>query len=316
MRKVKVSIVMLAYNHERFIEQALNSILMQQVDFAYEVIVGEDCSTDSTRSIIKRYEDEFGGRMKPIYREKNMGAARNMLDCLEHCQGEYIALLEGDDYWETSDKLAYQVHFLDEHKEYVACAHNWNIVNINGEKIEQGFSKDQDYIYGLEQLAKFELPGQVATWVVRNVYQEAKQKYDKLIKRYIWIPMDTSVIPVLLTYGNIYVSSRILSNYRYYIEKDGSNWSSKHNNEQKNDRFYFYALMVGMEKLCKQLRLSTSLTERRAKLFIENLRCRHWQHGKREKMVIYLSALGMLCVEPHKREMVKRVKVLRRVQDQ
>ena len=88
---MKVSIVMLVYNHERFIGQALDSILMQSTSFDYELIIGEDCSTDHSKEIIQKYEEKFKGKMRAIYRNKNIGAAKNFVDCLRRCKGEYIA---------------------------------------------------------------------------------------------------------------------------------------------------------------------------------------------------------------------------------
>ena len=66
---MKLSIIMLVYNHERFIAQALESVLMQKTDFEYELIIGEDCSSDGSREIIRSYEKRFEGKMKPLYRE-------------------------------------------------------------------------------------------------------------------------------------------------------------------------------------------------------------------------------------------------------
>ena len=80
---MKISIVMLAYNHERFIAKALESVLMQETEYDYELIVGEDHSSDGTRQIIKNYEKKFKGKMVPLYRKKNLGMTKNLLDCFQ-----------------------------------------------------------------------------------------------------------------------------------------------------------------------------------------------------------------------------------------
>ena len=118
---MKVSVIVLAYNHERFIGQALESILAQRVDFEYEVVVGEDCSTDRTREIVMDFQRRYPGRIVPLLRDKNMGAMRNMEATISACRGQYLALLEGDDYWTCEDKLQRQVDFLDAHPDYAIC---------------------------------------------------------------------------------------------------------------------------------------------------------------------------------------------------
>jgi len=121
---MKVSILMLAYNHDKFIAQALDSALMQQVDFEYEIVIGEDCSTDNTRDILIRYQQEYPDKIHLLLPEKNLGMHDNFIQTFKACRGDYIALLEGDDYWTSSDKIQKQVDFLDAHADYTICFHN------------------------------------------------------------------------------------------------------------------------------------------------------------------------------------------------
>ena len=118
---MKVSVVMLAYNHERFIAQALSSILAQRVNFEYEIIVGEDCSTDNTRNILMDFQRRFPGKIIPLLRERNLGAMRNARETFSACRAQYLAVLEGDDYWTRDDKLQMQVDFLDAHPDHSVC---------------------------------------------------------------------------------------------------------------------------------------------------------------------------------------------------
>ena len=119
----KVNVLVFAYNHEQFIGEALDSILMQQVDFEYEIIVGEDCSTDQTRAIVERYRQCYPERIKPIYHAHNVGPGANLKTCLAACQAPYIAVLDGDDYWTDPLKLAKQVAWLDANPDYSICFH-------------------------------------------------------------------------------------------------------------------------------------------------------------------------------------------------
>ena len=122
-QRPKLSVVVLAYNHETFIEQALASVLMQEVDFSYEVIVGEDCSTDGTRARVAALAAQHPDALRPVYHARNGGMGANLRACLTACRGEYIALLEGDDYWTSPHKLQRQVDWLDEHPDFALCFH-------------------------------------------------------------------------------------------------------------------------------------------------------------------------------------------------
>jgi len=121
---MKLSVLMITYNHERYVRQALDSVLMQDVDFEYEIVIGEDCSTDSTRDILLEYSRRFPERFRLLLREKNMGAIPNFFSALDECRGQYVALLEGDDFWTSPGKLRKQVAFLDAHQDCAICFHN------------------------------------------------------------------------------------------------------------------------------------------------------------------------------------------------
>jgi glycosyltransferase involved in cell wall biosynthesis len=131
---MKVSVLMLAYNHEKFIAQALDSVLMQQVDFNYEIVIGEDCSTDNTREILIRYQQEYPDKIRLLLPEKNLGMHDNFIQTFKACRGDYIALLEGDDYWTSPYKLQKQVDLLDAHADYTICFHSALVLYQDGSK--------------------------------------------------------------------------------------------------------------------------------------------------------------------------------------
>ncbi len=110
---------MITYNHENYITQALESILMQKCDFNFEIVIGEDCSTDKTREILLGYKIKYPKIFKLLLNEKNIGAVRNQINTLKSCSGEFIAICEGDDYWSDPFKLQKQVDFLEAHEEFV-----------------------------------------------------------------------------------------------------------------------------------------------------------------------------------------------------
>lgn len=130
-----VSVCMITYNHERFIAQAIDSVLMQETDFPLELVIGEDCSTDATRAIVVEYAERYPQIIRPLLPEHNLGMMPNFVATLSACKGKYIALLEGDDYWTDPHKLQKQVESLEAHPECVLCHHNAMIIDESGRPI-------------------------------------------------------------------------------------------------------------------------------------------------------------------------------------
>lgn len=123
---IMVSIVCATYNHVNYIRQCLDSFLMQKTNFAYEILIHDDASTDGTTDIIEEYEKEYPNIIKPIYQTENQyskGISPTMIYNLPRAKGKYIAMCEGDDYWTDPLKLQKQVDFLENHLEYSVCGH-------------------------------------------------------------------------------------------------------------------------------------------------------------------------------------------------
>jgi glycosyltransferase involved in cell wall biosynthesis len=133
-----VSVCLITYNHEKYIAAALDSILQQESDFPVQIIIGEDCSTDNTRSICEEYCRKFPESIILLPPVQNMGMMKNFIRTYRACSGDFIAFIEGDDYWTDTKKLQKQVDFLHGNVDYSLCFHNVNMVftrnNTNGEK--------------------------------------------------------------------------------------------------------------------------------------------------------------------------------------
>ena len=124
----KLSVSIVTYDQEAFIGQALDSVLMQRTDFDFEIVIGEDCSTDRTREIVEQYARLYPDRIRALLHPYNLGPSHirgknNFVATFEACRGKYVALLEGDDYWTDLCKLQKQVDFLDNHPDFSTCFH-------------------------------------------------------------------------------------------------------------------------------------------------------------------------------------------------
>ena len=127
-RTPKVSVMTLTYNHEPYIAQCIEGVMSQQTAFAIEMVIGEDGSTDRTSEICRAYQQRFPDRIRLLLAERNAGRFENLRQTMQACRGEYMALLEGDDYWTDPGKLRKQADLLDQHPEWAICFHNVNII--------------------------------------------------------------------------------------------------------------------------------------------------------------------------------------------
>lgn len=128
---MKVSVCITAYNHGEYIAQAIDSVLLQKTDFDFEIVIGEDDSTDDTRKIVKGYKEQYpdkirlflNDRKNVIYIDGRPTGRWNFMNNIRNAEGDYIALLDGDDYWTSPDKIQKQSDFLDNHPDCAMCFH-------------------------------------------------------------------------------------------------------------------------------------------------------------------------------------------------
>ncbi|MBO5909229.1 MAG: glycosyltransferase [Clostridia bacterium] len=225
MDDIILSIYVATYNHENYIARALDSILMQKTNYKFEVLVGEDCSTDSTREILKEYEKKYPGFFTMFYRKKNMynSECNNQRDLRQRCKGKYIIGLEGDDFWTDENKLQKQVDFLEENPEYIAVAHNTVVVGEDSEPNGETYPECKDEEYTIKHFFSEIMPGQLTTVICHNYMID--DNFDTTIVNKGLIPGDRLLYFALLCHGKIYCMQEIMSAYRH-ITTHGSSFSA------------------------------------------------------------------------------------------
>ena len=129
--RIKVCVCMITYNHEKYIEQAINGVLMQECDFEIELIISNDCSTDKTNEIVHNICQNHpkAALIKYHFQKKNIGMMNNFAFAINQCSGQYIALCEGDDYWTDSLKLKKQIDFMVSNPEISFTFHRAEILH-------------------------------------------------------------------------------------------------------------------------------------------------------------------------------------------
>ena len=227
---MKLSVLFITYNHEPYLRQSLDSVLSQKTDFDFEIVVGEDCSTDNTRAILEEYKEKYPDKIKLLFREKNFGRpTMNVYDTGMHCGGDYIAFLEGDDYWLDENKLQRQVDFLEQNPEYMGCTHTCRVVDKDGKPetdVEALSLYEWDGDYTFEDYKSQPCwPGQTATVVCRNFFKEGKYDYTILYKAHDFLD-DGVILLFLLIQGKIFRMSETMSAWRFVKKEGEGNWNS------------------------------------------------------------------------------------------
>ncbi len=173
-RNPAVSIHTITYNHAKFVGKCLDSLLAQKTSFPFEIIIGEDCSTDDTRKIILEYQRKYPETIRVIVSDRNVGCRRNRVRCDVRTRGEFVAYCEGDDFWTDPEKLQRQYDVMSADESIGLCFSNGDTVTEAGAKVrpfhlarvKPGLS-DVNEMYGLLQERAVNFP--TASAMIRNL---------------------------------------------------------------------------------------------------------------------------------------------------
>lgn len=178
MIKDKVSACIITYNQENYIKDCLNGAINQVLDYDYEIVIGDDCSTDNTLKICKEYAEQYPDKIKLLVRDKNKGMTGNWIDTIQNCQGKYIALCEGDDYWTDNYKLQKQVDFLEANPNYVISFHKVHVLKPDGTVLEDLITKVPENHETIEDMASFGNYIHTPSVVYRNIINEFPPEFN------------------------------------------------------------------------------------------------------------------------------------------
>lgn len=202
-----VSVCMITYNHEKYIIDAIEGVLMQKTGFLIQLVIGEDYSTDNTRVICEEYAQRYPDKIKLLPSDRNYGVMHNFLRTINECSGKYIALCEGDDYWTDPYKLQKQIDVLDVNPQYSMCFHNAYMI-WEGKKKRREFCGYKKTVYNTIDLIekKWFIPTQSI------VYRKSVYEYEEWMN-YV-LGGDYALQLFLSTKGDIAYINEIMSVYR------------------------------------------------------------------------------------------------------
>lgn len=252
-KNVDISVLVITYNHGKYLKQCLEGILAQKTKYSFEIIIHDDASPDNTQSIIKEYATNYPDLIIPIIQNTNMYSQgvplfyqyRHLL------RGRYIATCEGDDYWCDDFKLQKQVEFLESHRDYIACYHNVKVIDENDVILPSNkhiYHNRPNQDFSLKDVERFRLPGQSASKVYRNFWMDLDES---IIKDYLAIQSngDQKIVILLFLLGKIYIMNDEMAVHRKIIV-GGTSWSAR--TYGKNRLYELYLSIIEINQFSRK----------------------------------------------------------------
>jgi glucosyltransferase len=177
--KPRVSVVCVCYNHVDFIERTIQGFLKQKTTFPYDIIIGDDFSTDGTVEIIENYYNKNKDKITPIFRNRNIGGGNNLINCLDIAKGDYIAYCEGDDYWIDDLKLQKQFDILESNTDIGLVWTDIDLNDLQEKKLVRSVFRNSYFpVYSnFEQILTNKPFFAPSTWLYRKEYANLFTKY-------------------------------------------------------------------------------------------------------------------------------------------
>lgn len=273
-QEIAVSVAVITYNMEKYLPALLDSILEQETDFRYEIVVDDDCSPDHSRDLLREYAARYPGVFVLSFRDTNVKASRNLHGVMRQCRGKYIALLEGDDWWDDRKKLQYQYDFMESHPEYIAMyCNSWVETSLTEEKRYPRRNITEPMIFSFKDFMNERfydrLPNSTDTLFFRNFYASAPDEVVDVVWKAHPMVADQSLALVFYGMGEVYVDPRIVSHHRSITDKTANNYQAL-NARQDNKVAYAHMYACHEEYMENVLhRRCTKFYRVRGKIFAE-----------------------------------------------
>jgi len=265
MKDIRVSVVMITYNHEQYIKQAIEGVLIQETDFEVELIISNDASTDRTDEVVNEAIKNYKGKINIRYynHKKNKGATNNFIWTLKQAQGKYIAICEGDDYWTDPYKLQKQVDFLEENEEYgMVCTQNI-VYYQHTKKFIYPKETNKNKIITFDTLSNSQIS--TLTVVVRKIYIE---NYINIVKKSNGILATYDYL--IWTYISFYTIIKKLKDITavYRISNQGISNNPKNFYKLKREFFRGYIFLVNYFKINDKPTVRKEIYEKSKRLYL------------------------------------------------
>lgn len=267
-----ISIAIITYNQEFFIAKAIESVLKQELNLEYELLISDDASSDGTINILKSYKTKYPKKIRLIFNKTNLGPSENFHNLILKCKGKFIFLLEGDDFWTSMEKIQKQYEFLVDNPSYIACSHRHMIVDENDNILVDEYTgpgKSNLGEYTLNDFENYRYCGFFGTIAFRNVFLKKPEKLIPLKYLHNFI-VDISLNLILVLNGPVFILNENMAAHRILIKKGGTNFKStiRRKNQVKNRLLYLDRLKQFAKE---KYNININFAKRNEKLFVESI---------------------------------------------
>lgn len=248
MEELGVSVICNTYNHENHIRKALDGFVMQKTDFAFEVLIHDDASTDGTANIIREYEKKYPELIKPIYQKQNQYSQHVRVGLkFQHprARGKYIALCEGDDYWTDEYKLQKQYDYMQQHEKCSLVGHKTWKHYVDTDKFAPytgfDFDKENKYDFNVEDMINDHMLLHTSSIFMRK---KAHDEHNDFLQHN---PNFDYVIKILLaSSGYVHIIPEYMSVYNVGVE---GSWSKRVHDVTEKHKQHIERAISTMERL-------------------------------------------------------------------
>lgn len=250
-KEIMVSVLCTAYNHERYIEECLNSLVKQNVNFNYEILVHDDASTDNTAKIVHDYELRYPEKIKAIYQKENQYSQGIKITSilLPIAKGKYIALCEGDDFWTDVYKLQKQFDFMEKNQKYSVCGHAAYLAGEDGAINIKKLFKAYDYN------CEISIEDILSDWCLPTnslFYRKEARGVSDIPYQENCANEDYATIVYLALAGKVHYCNEIMSAYRV-VSRGSLNWSWRQDSKKMfESRKEFVAMLDRIDEYTKR----------------------------------------------------------------
>jgi glycosyltransferase involved in cell wall biosynthesis len=239
---MKASVLITTYNHQRWLSGAIDSVLKQKTDFDFEIVIGVDLSDDRTLETAEQYA-KFHKNITVLMPYKRLGGRQNFFRTLQNCSGEYVAILDGDDFWNDESKLQDQIDFLESNSDF-SCSVTQAAIEYHGrtdKRFETNYSRDQEIWHGKDVIKTPSFACHSST-VFRR---EALLPLPKWFYDIDWA--DSAIRGLLAKHGKFHYLQRKATTYRC------NNWGALSELRKKGNSFMAKASRKIMGHITKQI---------------------------------------------------------------
>jgi glycosyltransferase involved in cell wall biosynthesis len=281
---IKVSVCLITYNHELFIRDAIESVLMQKINVPIELFIGEDFSSDNTRIICQEYIEKYPDIIRLLSSSKNLGVMPNFTRTLRECNGKYIALCEGDDFWIDPLKLQKQVDFLEQNIDYILSFHNVIAVNVIDDKRTRT-ELEWELLKKKPEEIPIGHPTHTSSMLFRNVIRDYPGDFDKIISG------DSYLQFILARFGKSIFQKNIYPNVRR--RHPLSVWSYKSEEYKLEQGIYLYEKLLEIAINKKEVKYLNRILIKNRSRYVKFL----WSNHKRRESLNCLNRTSKEAVK-------------------